>query len=186
LAFSLDVPETGLLCDLLWSDPNPSIDYWDSNDRGVSYTFGKEAVKSFCEQFKIELVCRAHQVVEDGYEFFANQRLITLFTAPNYGGEFDNSAALMTVDMNLQCSLQVLRPNNSLKSHKGRGLIFFVSSLPFFPYVCSFFISICVFVYVQLLLLDQKKKSDPRSNKCLVGSYFLYFSFLLFVFCFSN
>jgi serine/threonine-protein phosphatase PP1 catalytic subunit len=129
LAFSLDVPETGLLCDLLWSDPNPSIDYWDSNDRGVSYTFGKEAVKSFCEQFKIELVCRAHQVVEDGYEFFANQRLITLFTAPNYGGEFDNSAALMTVDMNLQCSLQVLRPNNSLKSHKGRGLIFFVSSL---------------------------------------------------------
>jgi serine/threonine-protein phosphatase PP1 catalytic subunit len=141
----LDVPETGLLCDLLWSDPNPSIDYWDSNDRGVSYTFGKEAVKSFCEQFKIELVCRAHQVVEDGYEFFANQRLVTLFTAPNYGGEFDNSAAMMIVDTNLQCSLQVLRPNNSLKSNKGRGNMLSSSSLVITLIIvflfCSFFSS---------------------------------------------
>ena len=31
------------------------------------------------------------QVVEDGYEFFAKRQLVTLFSAPNYCGEFDNA-----------------------------------------------------------------------------------------------
>lgn len=34
-----DVPDTGILCDLLWSDPEREIDGWGENDRGVSFTF---------------------------------------------------------------------------------------------------------------------------------------------------
>jgi serine/threonine-protein phosphatase PP1 catalytic subunit len=120
LLFS-DVPETGLLSDLLWSDPSPDIDYWHNNDRGVSYTFGKEVVRSFCDKFGIELICRAHQVVEDGYEFFAGQRLITLFSAPNYGGEFDNSAAMMVVSATLECSIKVLKPTSTVVASARRG-----------------------------------------------------------------
>jgi hypothetical protein len=41
------------------------------------------------------LICRAHQVVEDGYEFFAKRQLVTLFSAPNYCGEFDNAGKYM-------------------------------------------------------------------------------------------
>lgn len=37
-----------------------------------------------CSPEDMDLVCRAHQVVEDGYEFFAKRQLITLFSAPNY------------------------------------------------------------------------------------------------------
>lgn len=48
------------------------------------------------------------QVVEDGYEFFGNRRLVTLFSAPNYCGEFDNAGAMMSVDEDLMCSFQVL------------------------------------------------------------------------------
>lgn len=51
------------------------------------------------------------QVVEDGYEFFANRHLVTLFSAPNYTGEFDNAGAMMSVDESLMCSFQV---NDSL------------------------------------------------------------------------
>ncbi|KAL8153321.1 hypothetical protein V2J09_011081 [Rumex salicifolius] len=40
-------------------------------------------------------------VVEDGYEFFANRQFVTLFSAPNYRGEYDNAAAIMSVDENL-------------------------------------------------------------------------------------
>lgn len=47
------------------------------------------------------------QVVEDGYEFFAKRQLVTLFSAPNYCGEFDNAGGMMTVDESLLCSFQV-------------------------------------------------------------------------------
>jgi serine/threonine-protein phosphatase PP1 catalytic subunit len=49
-------------------------------------------------------------VVEDGYEFFAKRQLVTLFSAPNYCGEFDNAGALMSVDETLMCSFQILKP----------------------------------------------------------------------------
>ncbi len=49
----------------------------------------------------------APQVVEDGYEFFAKRQLVTIFSAPNYCGEFDNAGAMMSVDETLMCSFQV-------------------------------------------------------------------------------
>merc|ERR1712037_659576 len=61
------------------------------NDRGVSFTFGADTVESFLKKHDLDLICRAHQVVEDGYEFFAKRQLVTLFSAPNYCGEFDNA-----------------------------------------------------------------------------------------------
>ena len=48
--------------------------------------------------------------MEDGYEFFANKQLVTVFSAPNYCGDFDNAGALITVDENLMCSFKVLKP----------------------------------------------------------------------------
>lgn len=49
-------------------------------------------------------------MVEDGYEFFAKRQLVTLFSAPNYCGEFDNAGAMMSVDETLMCSFQVCTP----------------------------------------------------------------------------
>ena len=63
----IEVPDQGLLCDLLWSDPNPDIKGWGENERGISYTFGQDVVEKFLKDFNIDLVCRAHQVVEEGY-----------------------------------------------------------------------------------------------------------------------
>jgi serine/threonine-protein phosphatase PP1 catalytic subunit len=107
-----DVPDTGLLCDLLWSDPDRDISGWGENDRGVSYTFGADVVTKFLNKHDLDLICRAHQVVEDGYEFFARRQLVTLFSAPNYCGEFDNAGAMMSVDDTLMCSFQILKPAN--------------------------------------------------------------------------
>lgn len=101
-----DVPDQGLLCDLLWSDPDKDQLGWGENDRGVSFTFGAEVshfpakldhfpfklsflqvVGKFLHKHDFDLICRAHQVVEDGYEFFAKRQLVTLFSAPNYCGK---------------------------------------------------------------------------------------------------
>lgn len=57
-----DVPDTGLLCDLLWADPDKDIQGWGENDRGVSYTFGPDSVSDFLTKHDLDLVCRAHQV----------------------------------------------------------------------------------------------------------------------------
>lgn len=105
-----DIPDTGLLCDLLWADPDKDIVGWGENDRGVSFTFGEDVVAQFLRRHDLDLVCRAHQVVEDGYEFFARRQLVTIFSAPNYCGEFDNAGAMMSVDETLMCSFQILKP----------------------------------------------------------------------------
>ena len=110
-----DIPDTGLLCDLLWSDPDKDVVEYDENDRGVSVIFGEKIVLDFNKKNDLDLIIRAHQVVDDGYEFFAQRQLITIFSAPNYCGEFDNSAGIMIIDDSLTCSLKVLRPVENLK-----------------------------------------------------------------------
>ena len=110
-----DIPDSGLLCDLLWSDPDKEVLEYDENDRGVSVIFGEKVVEDFNKKNDLDLIIRAHQVVDEGYEFFAKRQLITIFSAPNYCGEFDNSARIMIIDESLTCSLKVLRPVENLK-----------------------------------------------------------------------
>ena len=110
-----EIPDSGLLCDLLWSDPDKEVLDFDENDRGVSVVFGEKIVQEFNRKNDLDLIIRAHQVVDDGYEFFAQRQLITILSAPNYCGEFDNSAGIMIIDDALTCSLKVLRPVENLK-----------------------------------------------------------------------
>ncbi|CAN6596713.1 serine/threonine-protein phosphatase PP-Z1 [Trichomonascus vanleenenianus] len=109
-----DVPDYGLLNDLLWSDPADTVNEWEDNERGVSYCFSKVAINRFLSKFGFDLVCRAHMVVEDGYEFFNERSLVTVFSAPNYCGEFDNWGAVMSVSEELLCSFELLKPLDSL------------------------------------------------------------------------
>lgn len=108
-----DVPEYGLLNDLLWSDPTDGPNEWEDNERGVSYCYNKVAINKFLQRFGFDLVCRAHMVVEDGYEFFNERSLVTVFSAPNYCGEFDNWGAAMSVSEELLCSFELLKPLDS-------------------------------------------------------------------------
>ncbi|GAB6030077.1 Ran GTPase gsp2 [Chamberlinius hualienensis] len=110
-----DIPVSGLLCDLLWADPEKNHKGWRPSDRGVSYTFGSDVLTQFLIEHKLDLICRAHQVVEDGYEFFANRKLVTVFSATNYCGEFDNAGALMHIDAKLTCSFTILKPQKKKK-----------------------------------------------------------------------
>ena len=103
-----DIPDKGILCDLLWADPSPDFEGWRPNDRGVSFTFGKDIVNKFKKENDIDLICRAHQVVEDGYEFFAKRGLVTIFSAPNYCDDIGNNGAMVLVDHDLLCSFKIL------------------------------------------------------------------------------
>ncbi|KAF7131122.1 hypothetical protein CNMCM5793_004109 [Aspergillus hiratsukae] len=127
IARPTDVPDEGLLTDLLWSDPADMEEDWKSNNqRGLSYCFGKKVIVDFLERHDFDLVCRAHQVVDDGYKFYqdGNRRiLVTVFSAPNYCGEFDNSGAVMSVSGDRKASVQLLKPveSTALKVHVKEG-----------------------------------------------------------------
>jgi serine/threonine-protein phosphatase PP1 catalytic subunit len=143
IARPTDVPDYGLLNDLLWSDPADMEEDWEPNERGVSYCFGKKVIMEFLQRHDFDLVCRAHMVVEDGYEFFNDRILVTVFSAPNvsslfpdpskfeapadllsqYCGEFDNWGAIMSVSGELLCSFELLKPldSSALKSHIKKG-----------------------------------------------------------------
>ncbi|CAG8960453.1 hypothetical protein HYFRA_00008172 [Hymenoscyphus fraxineus] len=118
IARPTDVPDFGLLNDLLWADPADQEKDWESSERGVSYSFGKKVITEFLARHDFDLVCRAHMVVEDGYEFFEDRILVTVFSAPNYCGEFDNYGAVMSVSTELLCSFELLKPldSSALKS----------------------------------------------------------------------
>lgn len=113
-----DIPDRGLLADLLWSDPDPnvrssSLTQWPKNDRGVSYCFGRKHIDHFLAQFNMDLIVRGHMVVEEGYEFFHRRKLVTVFSAPNYCGDFNNFGAVMAVDSSLCCSFELIKPQQN-------------------------------------------------------------------------
>lgn len=85
-----DVPDQGLLCDLLWSDPDKDVQGWGENDRGVSFTFGAEVVAKFLHKHDLDLICRAHQV---GWQLWSRweralgrQHLLNYLPHPRPGG----------------------------------------------------------------------------------------------------
>ncbi|EFO94105.1 hypothetical protein CRE_07961 [Caenorhabditis remanei] len=106
----LEVPDVGVLADLTWADPDPTVKTYKASTRGASYVFGAQALRAFLKKLNLQMVIRAHQVVEDGYEFFDGRRLVTIFSAPNYCGQNDNTAAILCIDKKLKISIVGYRP----------------------------------------------------------------------------
>ena len=55
-----DVPDSGILCDLLWSDPDENCENWAENERGVSYIFSKWILSQFIKNNDLDLIVWAH------------------------------------------------------------------------------------------------------------------------------
>jgi len=95
-----EVPHDGAMCDLLWSDPE-EIDGWGLSPRGAGYLFGGDVVALFNATNKLELICRAHQLVMEGYKLMFNDTLVTVWSAPNYCYRCGNVAAILEMDEHL-------------------------------------------------------------------------------------
>ena len=105
-----DVPSSGAMCDLLWSDPEERLG-WGVSPRGAGYIFGSDISKKFTQRNNLMMVNRAHQLVMKGYNWSHEKLVCTLFSAPNYCYRCGNQAGIMEVDENMKFNIQQFDPN---------------------------------------------------------------------------
>ncbi|KAG4961866.1 hypothetical protein JHK82_038556 [Glycine max] len=116
-----EVPHDGAMCDLLWSDPEDIVDNWGLSPRGAGYLFGGSVVTSFNHSNNIDYICRAHQLVMEGYKWMFNNQIVTVWSAPNYCYRCGNVAAILELDGNLNKQFRVFEaaPQEMMMSDLG-------------------------------------------------------------------
>ncbi|CAG8480331.1 12291_t:CDS:2 [Ambispora gerdemannii] len=92
-----EIPHEGPMADLVWSDPDPDKDEFAISPRGAGYTFGGEVVKKFLEINQMEHILRAHQLCMEGYQVLYDDKLSTVWSAPNYCYRCGNLASILEV-----------------------------------------------------------------------------------------
>eukprot|EP01065_Artemidia_motanka_P035018 TRINITY_DN42974_c0_g1_i1.p1 TRINITY_DN42974_c0_g1~~TRINITY_DN42974_c0_g1_i1.p1 ORF type:complete len:504 (+),score=105.36 TRINITY_DN42974_c0_g1_i1:72-1583(+) len=95
-----DIVPPGIMSDLTWSDPGQAAGYCH-NARGSGCVFGEDVSAEFLQLNNLQLICRAHQCVKDGYKYDHGNRVVTVFSAPNYCGQ-QNMGAIMKVTHDLK------------------------------------------------------------------------------------
>ena len=84
--------DTGVVCDLLWSDPQPEPGR-SASKRGTGFMFGPDVCHQWLDANGLELLVRSHEMKEEGYSVDHDGRCITIFSAPNYCDQMGNRGA---------------------------------------------------------------------------------------------
>lgn len=103
------------MCDLMWSDPD-DITGWRLSPRGAGYLFGSDIVEEFNRVNSLTLICRAHQLIMEGYREMFNKSLVTVWSAPNYCYRCNNVASILRLDENLNQNFKIFEAATHVKS----------------------------------------------------------------------
>ena len=65
--------------------------------------------KEFNQINGLELVCRAHQMAMDGYQYFFDKAVCTVWSAPNYCYRSGNLASILQLSETLERHFEVFK-----------------------------------------------------------------------------
>ena len=106
-----EIPEKGIITDLIWSDPKENINNFVPSAKGAGQFYGEKAVNDFIQENKnIEMIIRSHELVDNGYKYQFNNKLLTVFSAPDYGGRIGlNIGSVLKIDENYKFNFITIR-----------------------------------------------------------------------------
>lgn len=92
-----EIPASGPFADFCWSDPD-DVKKFIPNRRGSGYIFGQNEVEAFLHTNRLKFIARSHQLSMPGYTWFFDNKLVTVWSAPNYMYRSGNKASVMQLE----------------------------------------------------------------------------------------
>ena len=100
--------------DLLWDEPDNDTEYFSVPPKGCGYIFGKNEVEKFCKDNNVDFIVIGRMLSSEGFEYFFENKLINIWSAPNYVNICGNKACIIELDEHMNVNLKIFEAHKNI------------------------------------------------------------------------